>query len=435
MAGLQQRNGSYRILFRFHSKQHVFTLGKVSSQEAETKSAQVDYLLLRLKQGLIELPSGCDIVTFLQHDGKPPQSRTGSSDSSNEQITLSSLRDRYLETRSNGTLEANTLATIRLHFGHLVRLIGESFPMAELTLSVLQEYVNKRAKSVSSVTVRKELSTLRAAWNWGELFNLTSGRFPNKGLSYPKTDEKLPFMTFDEIQRRIAAGGDHKKLWEYLYLRSEEVIELLNHVKQVETLPWVYPMFVFAAHTGARRSEIIRVTVEDVDFTDNVVTLREKKRRVGERTTRRVPLTPLLKEALQTWLIQHPGGSFLFCQAGIVPRSKKRSQTTGHQSGKERSKSLKGRLATVSLRETSSPTGLSLKEIYYFFKDALKGSRWEVIRGLHTFRHSFVSICAAKGVDQRMLEAWAGHMSTDMSRRYTHIRPDSQQESIKNAFA
>ena len=55
MAGLQLRGDSYRILFRFRGKQHSFSLGNVARQEAEAKSDQVDYLLMRLKQRLIEL--------------------------------------------------------------------------------------------------------------------------------------------------------------------------------------------------------------------------------------------------------------------------------------------------------------------------------------------------------------------------------------------
>ena len=39
MAGLQERSGSYRILFRYHGKQHTLTLGKVT--QAEAKSAQL----------------------------------------------------------------------------------------------------------------------------------------------------------------------------------------------------------------------------------------------------------------------------------------------------------------------------------------------------------------------------------------------------------
>ena len=49
MASLQERSGSYRILFCHHGKLHTFTIGKVEKDEAENKARQVDYLLMRLK--------------------------------------------------------------------------------------------------------------------------------------------------------------------------------------------------------------------------------------------------------------------------------------------------------------------------------------------------------------------------------------------------
>ena len=39
---VQERNGSYRILFRHEGKQSVFTVGRVTESEAKAKSAQVD---------------------------------------------------------------------------------------------------------------------------------------------------------------------------------------------------------------------------------------------------------------------------------------------------------------------------------------------------------------------------------------------------------
>jgi hypothetical protein len=60
----------------------------------------------------------------------------------------------------------------------------------------------------ATVAFRKEIATLRAAWNWGEPMGLTAGKFPNRGLRYPKADEKPPFMTMAEVGRQLAAGGD-----------------------------------------------------------------------------------------------------------------------------------------------------------------------------------------------------------------------------------
>lgn len=120
--------------------------------------------------------------------------------------------------------------------------------------------------------------------------------------------------------------------------------------------PWVYPLYCFAAHTGARRSELLRALVGDVDFAAGVATIREKKRTRGQRTTRRVPLTPFLRDVLAEWLSVHPGGQALFCHSGFVARSKKRSTTTGHKGETTRATSLKGRLATVRKR-AQAPRG------------------------------------------------------------------------------
>ncbi len=257
----------------------AFTIGKVEKDEAENKARQVDYLLMRLKQQLLVLPEGTDIVTFIEHDGKPPDTGPTLADAPRQVVTLGHLQDRYLSTHGNGTIEANSLDTCKLHLRHFCRVLGDGSPLGELSLSRLQEYVGHRAKAkVSPVTIRKEVATLRAAWNWGEPMGLTSGKFPNRGLRYPKADEKPPFMTMAEIERQLAAGGDPDTLWEALYLQASELTELLAHVKGKAPHPWIHPLFCFAAHTGARRSEIMRALAADVDFTGNTVLVREKKR-------------------------------------------------------------------------------------------------------------------------------------------------------------
>ena len=70
-----------------------------------------------------------------------------------------------------------------------------------------------------------------------------------------------------------------------------------------------------AAHTGARRSELLRLKLHDVDLTGGTVLLREMKRVKYRRTTRRVPLSPFLAANLNEWIAGGiPGGPHLFCQ-------------------------------------------------------------------------------------------------------------------------
>lgn len=445
MASLQERNGSYRVTFYWNGRRETFTLGEVSADEAESKSRQIDYLLMRLSQRLVALPPGTGIVDFVKYDGKPvpTPAATNGGDSSSAKLSLARLRDRYLETHET-SLEPTTVYGIRLHFKHLLGFFGPAFPIAELSMADLQRYIDRRAKAkgtsgrkLSPATIKKELVTLRTAWNWAVRMKFVFGKFPADGLHYPKATEKPHFQTLSEIERQIEAGGlsaaEEAELWDSLYLTVREIGELLAYVKGKGRHDFLYPMFCFAAYTGARRSEIIRSRVADLDFAASVVTIRERKRVKGKVTTRRVPLSPFLVGVLKAWLAIHPGGPWLFCHNANVDRSRTRSLTTGHK-GKERPKSLKERIAGVQRRGTVAIAALTRDEAHDHLKRVLKDSKWKRLRGWHSLRHSFVSACASRGVDQRLVEAWAGHMSPEMSRRYAHLWPSVQQEALARVF-
>jgi len=259
MASLENRNGSYRSAFCYGGKKYAFTLGEVSSEEAERKSAQVDYLLLRLKQRLVEIPAGMDIVEFVQFDGKavpkisPPEVT----------LTLADLQGKYFETNRK-SLEQTTIDSIEVHFRHLEGVLGDT-NLHRLQLMDLQKYVDERTQAfghkgnpLSPATIKKEIISLRTAWNWAVRMGLLKGDFPYRGLRYPKGTEKPPFMTLQEIERRITWGvtdAEKAELYEALYLTVDELPGLLAHVRRRDSQPFVYPMFCFAAHTGARRSE------------------------------------------------------------------------------------------------------------------------------------------------------------------------------------
>jgi integrase len=255
---------------------------------------------------------------------------------------------------------------------------------------------DKPKRHPSPATLKKEIVSLRTAWNWARRQLGVVEEFPGGKLDYAKIEEGLPFLTWDEAERRIAAGDDPEKVWDCLYLRPAEIIELLESVKARPVSPWVLPMFIFAAYTGARRSEIVRVLPSDVDLQNGFITLRERKRDKTKTTTRRVPITPALRESMAQWMEDRANGKTLFCK----------------RDGK----------------------AIAPREAHNYFRRALLKSKWAVVRGWHTLRHSFVSACASCGVDQRMLQEWCGHMSPEMSRRYAHLWPSSQQEAIKTVF-
>src|SRR5207245_1824994 len=180
----------------------------------------------------------------------------------------------------------------------------------------------RRKKGLAAVTLKKEMASIRACWNWAVQSGLLKGAFPGRGLRFPKEEEKEPFRTFAEIEAALALSPERTELWEALYLTLPEVEELVAFVREHGTLPWVFPMVAFAAYTGARRSEMLRALVSDVDLAGGTVTIREKKRVRGKRSTRTAPITAKLAAILKDWVAIRPASQYLFCQAQQVTRSK-----------------------------------------------------------------------------------------------------------------
>lgn len=414
MASLEKRSNLYRVVFMFGGRRYSYSLGTGNRLEAEALRGGVEKTLMRIEQNLLKVPAGADIVSFIKNDGQVVEP-VAVSDAPT--ITYRQFCDAYLQAIGSGAVESNTLGTTRIHLAHFAETLGDNFPVTTLRPADLQRHITRRSsdkgrggKKLSPTTINKELASFRAAWNWAVNMELVQSQFPNKGLVFPKLEEKPPFMTWAEIERRIAKGRPEDRLnaeiWDALFLTRNEVDELLDHVRAEAKHPWIYPMVVFAAHTGARRSEMLRAEIEDVDFEGGTILIREKKRTRGRLTTRRVPLSPHLKNVLKDWLGSGGGGRYLFFQVSNV----KHSRTN---------------------RETPEP--ITRDEAHDHFKRTLAGSKWEVIKGWHVLRHSFASNCAAKGIDQRLIDSWLGH-TTEIRKRYLHLIPSNEQTALTSVF-
>jgi hypothetical protein len=108
MATIQERNGSFRVLFLHAGKRWSFTAGCVSRTAAEAYAEKVDEHLALLADGTITLPEGVDVTTFMLHKGKPPVPRKTKPD---EPVKFSAFEENYLEARAGGSMETNSLAT------------------------------------------------------------------------------------------------------------------------------------------------------------------------------------------------------------------------------------------------------------------------------------------------------------------------------------
>ncbi len=402
MASLELRNGNYRVVFRFGGQKFARSLNTDDSRQADLALARLEDNLRRLKLGTLAIDPGADIPTILLSSG------TISQRPKVKRVTLlGELLDQYLASIPEGSLEAGTMKMLRIHFRHLKKHLGVRRRTNSIDHELLQSYINRRTaekglrgKPISAVTIQKEITTLRAAWAWATDMNLLDAALPSgKRLRFPKRDEKPAFKTFDEIVRVITRSGCNREqardYWDCVYLNQVELAELLRDLERQSSVPCIFPMIATAAYTGARRSELVRSQLADIDFDTGRFLLREKKRVRGQRSMRAVPIAPALESILTDWLGRHPGGMHTFSITGEC---------------------------------------LTLSQAHKYFATSLAGSKWDVLPGWHCLRHSFISNCASKGVDQRMIDDWVGHQTDTMRRRYRHLFPTEQRRALAAVF-
>jgi len=414
MASLDLRNGTYSVVFRFGGKKFSRSLKTSNLPEAETRRLNLERTIREVMEGRKEIPDGADVPIFLLSDGK--LGRPIHIQSAAELLTLEQLFEAYFSSLADGSKEVSTLDSMHRHKRHLFRLMGKGFAVQTLSVDDLQRYVSKRSKEktkwgerVTANTINKAIVTFRTVWNWGVRTKRLLGRFPSrKDLTFPKETEKPSFQTRSEIERIIELNSlskrEEQELWSSLYLQQHEVDELLDFVEKSAVHPWLYPAFTLAAHTGLRRSELVRCRVSDVG--DDVVSIREKKRVRGKGSTRRVPMSSRLRTAMTAWLNEHPGGEQLFCGTRLV-----------------RSRNRRGGVQAVSVDTATD-----------HFNRTLRNGPWKVVSGWHCFRHSFISNLASQGVDQRLIDEFVGHTSEEVKRRYRHLLPDVKQAAIRSVL-
>ena len=159
-------------------------------------------------------------------------------------------------------------------------------------------------------------------------------------------------------------------------------------------------MFALCALTGCRRSEAIRTLKRDVDFKSGNVTIREKKRdHTQDYTTRDVPMNARLVSVMRAWLATHPGGQHLIAGEDGLP---------------------------ITIR-----SGRLERE----FSASLTGSRFKVLPGWHALRHSFASILASKGIDQRIINKFMGHLDEKTVDRYRHLYRETGRDAVEALLA
>jgi integrase len=407
MASLKKNAaGEWLIRFRFSGRQYYRSLDTTEEKKAQGIKAQVEETIGLLKRGRLSLPEGAtadDAGVFILSGGKVSKQPRASSAK-----TLKEITDAYFAALPEGAKAGSSVYTEKIHVKHLLRILKAGTPLQEIGVSELQGYVTKRSrekgtkgKKVQAATIKKELMTFGQLWGFARARKWVDGELDKSEIRLPKATEKPPFQTWKEIEQSIKRGGLSEReiaaLWDLLFLDENQVLQLLEHVKRKAAYPFIYPMFAFAAFTGARRSEILRSQISDFNFDRKSVMIREKKRKhTVQESFRQVQLNARLESVMRDWFANHPGGRLTLCQKPDEP--------------------------------------ITHDAAHHHFTRVLSKSKWSKLKGFHVLRHSFASICAMRGVPEAIIDSWLGHQTEEMRRRYRHLYPEQTQAAMANLF-
>ncbi len=409
MASLRQTpNGTFIVCFRFRGDQYQRSLKTKQKRDANAMRSKVELTLFRLSNGEIAIPDNVSPPDYIVTGKTKPDLRpTPQSLSFAELIEPYFEEHRYLKATS-------TLETERTHLNNLRRSLEAKAhkPLKGIEKRDLNAALKTRIREVGGTTVMKERQTLVSFFAWAcEQFHVISS--PAVGLeTFEKSGNQDRFRTLDEIDESLGRGGLSSKeltnLWKCLYLDERRIAELLALMEVRARHDFVFPLVALAAFTGMRRGEILRLRWCDVDFQNDILTARSRKQSRQQReTSRHIQLHPDLKTILLTYKENRPRGQYVACR-------------------------------------TDESARLTNNMAHHHLHATLRGTRWErdlsaehdqthkkVVIGFHTFRHSFASNLASKGVDQRVIDAMMGHQTEEMRKRYRHLFPKDRRAAIE----
>ena len=155
-------SGNYHVSFRFVGEKFKKSLGTENERTAQGRLSRLEETISLLESGRLTITERADVATFLLADGKlnghirKPTIRF-----------LGELFDAYVAQLADGSIEDSTRTTTKIHVKHLKRILGQRTRIEAIDGVKLQEYVNRRnieeglrGKTVSTKTIKKELSTL-----------------------------------------------------------------------------------------------------------------------------------------------------------------------------------------------------------------------------------------------------------------------------------
>jgi integrase len=417
-----KRSGYWIAYFRYPAggKQFEKNLRLTSENKAEEIRVRMDFALQQLLTGNVILNPDENPIEYIKTCG---QRRKVLTYDDKPKFTVYDVCEKFVAATSVRKA-STTNRQEKSHLEHFYDVLGKNINFPTLSLDDFQEYVNKRRRqkyrghNPKDKTIRRELETFLQVWIFAKDNKIVdvSCPFLNEHgkwiIQLEKPDDSERFRTYDEIIALLKLAKLPQKrrleIWRGLYLDKEQLFEVLDHIRIHQLHPFIYPAAAMAGLGAMRRSEICRSMLEDINFTDNTIIVREKKRhaRTMKSSTRVLNMPVSLSNILYVYIKeQHAGGPFTIALPLKTP----------HRRVYEDFEQVTVNSLNFHLRFTM-----------------LRSTKWKYVRW-HTFRHSFGSILKDKGVSREEVAKLMGHSvnSQEMHKLYQHTYPQSLKNAVK----
>lgn len=249
-----------------------------------------------------------------------------------------------------------------MRFKHYLSPALADAPLDAISTMGLEHFkTDLMSRGLAPSTVLKILGDVRRVYHKMSAWGLFSGKLPTTGLVMPKVDNS---------RTRFLSRAEAEKLLEALAARSPKWHDIA----------WL------SLHTGMRKGEILALRGGDVDIAGQQILVRDAK--TGSRS---LPMTDSVAAFLASRLPADKT-ALIFLNSDGNP-----IDTT----------------ADHTFRRIVAAIGLN---------DGVTDTRHRVV--FHTLRHTFCSWLAMSGVPLHTIAQLAGHSTTQMTARYSHLAPD-----------
>ena len=152
------------------------------------------------------------------------------------------------------------------------KFLEQDRPVEEITAKHIMDYLVKQANERSANAANKDRKNLLAMWNWGQKILDLPGNPVVKVDKFPHEAGKQYTPPEQDIQKILACTTGVDRVFLQCYL-----------------------------NTGARRSEIFRLTWEDIDFPGRTIALKTRKTEDGTTRVDTIHMNETLHEELWWW--------------------------------------------------------------------------------------------------------------------------------------